>query len=467
MPHLRENPSALPLPSHTPEEWKELDRKLLWHPFTQMQEWEAGDPLVVERAEGFYLYDVEGRRYIDGHSSLWVNIHGHCHPRMTEVLCQGVRLLDHSTLLGLGNTPSIALAERLRRYTPPHLTRVFYSDNGSTALEVAVKLAYQYWQHLKEKQRNLFVSFGGAYHGDTLGSVSVGGIELFHGAFRPLLFSVLHTPWPYPYRGIPVRDDPEKARDLCLEELERHLKKHRERVVAVVAESRIQAANGMIVAPPGFMPGISRLCKEYGVLFILDEVATGFLRTGRMFACELEPGIEPDLMAIAKGLSGGILPLAATLTTEEIYRAFLGPFESLKTFYHGHTYTGNPLACLAALTNLELMEEQRLLEELPGKIEALAKMLEPWRDHPHVGEIRQLGLMVGIELVKDRTTREIWELKEKVPQRIVEAARRRGAVIRPLGNVMVLMPAPAMPLAILEELVEITFSAISEVTGAH
>lgn len=457
----------LPLiPQRPPSEWKDLDKRLLWHPFTQMQDWEKDDPLVIARTEGFYLYDCEGNRYIDGHSSLWVNIHGHCHPRFVEVLSQGVRTLDHSTLLGLGNTPSIELAQRLSRYLPSHLKHFFYSDNGSTALEVAIKMAYQFWQHRGEKNRQKFVSFSGAYHGDTLGSVSVGGIEIFHGAYRPLLFSVIHSPWPYPYRSPETQFDPEKTAAMALERLESALKAHKGEIAAVVAESRIQAANGMIVAPPGFMPEVSRLCKEYDTLFILDEVATGFLRTGKMFALELEPGVVPDLMAIAKGLSGGVLPLALTITTSEIYKAFLGPFESLKTFFHGHTYTGNPLACLAALANLELIEENRLLEVIPEKIATFSRFLERHKDHPHVGEIRQLGFMVGIELVKDRRTREIWELGEKVPQRIVLEARRRGAVIRPLGNVMVLMPAPAMPLPVLEELVEITFSSISAVTGS-
>jgi len=454
------------IPFRSPGEWKELDKTLIWHPFTQMQEWEAGDPLIIERAEGFYLYDVEGNRYIDGNSSLWVNIHGHCHPRMVEALQDALTRIDHTTLLGLGNVYSIELAKRLRAYLPPHLTRIFYSDNGATAMEIAIKMAYQYWQHMGEKDRQLFISFSGDYHGDTIGSVSVGGIDLFHSAFRPLLFSVARAPWPYPYRAKEHDYDPIRTRDSCLEILEDLLRRNRGKVVAIVAESRVQAANGMIIAPPGFMPEVSRLAREYETLFILDEVATGFLRTGKMFAFELEEGVTADLVALAKGLSGGILPIAATLTTEEIYRAYLGPLESQKTFFHGHTYTGNPLASLAGIINLELIEESGLLRELPAKVSALEKMLDRYRDHPHVGEIRQLGLMVGIELVKDRTTREVWEVKEKIPQRIVESARRRGAVIRPLGNVMVLMPAPAMPLSILEELVEITFSAITEVTGS-
>jgi adenosylmethionine-8-amino-7-oxononanoate aminotransferase len=436
----------------------------IWYPYTQMKDWEKEEPLVISRGEGFYLYDVDGKRYIDGHSSLWVNLFGHNHPRLISALKRQAELLDHSTLLGLTHPQAIFLAEKLTKIVSPHLKKVFFSDNGSTAMEIGLKMAFQYWLHKGEPQRKKFLTFSGNYHGDTIGAVSIGGIDLFHGPFRPLLFTVLKARWPYPYRDPFFPDDPEKVKNRCLEEAEEILYRHKEEICAIVAESRIQGAQGMIVAPEGFMPALSSLAKKYGVLFILDEVATGFLRTGKLFALHLEEGIDPDIVALAKGLSGGILPIAATLTTQEIYNAFLGEYHEFKTFFHGHTYTGNPIACAVALETLSLIEDSGILSALPRKISYFKDLLLPFREHPFVGEVRQLGMMVGIELVANKETKEFFDPAKKIPQKIVKKARELGAIIRPLGNVMVLMPPPAIPEEVLKDLVEITYKAIDFVT---
>jgi len=442
------------------EEW---DKRYLWHPFTQMKDYEAQEPLIVERAEGVYLVDINGRRYIDGVSSLWVNVHGHRHPSIDRAVREQLERVAHSTLLGLSNPPAIELAKRLVEIAPEGLTRVFYSDNGATAVEVALKMAFQYWQHKGERQRTCFISFENAYHGDTLGAVSVGGIDLFHRIFSPLLFPTYRVKAPYCYRC------PEGLRYpgcglACLRALEETLKRHHRECAALIIEPVVQGAAGMIVHPAGFLRRVRELCTEYGVLMIADEVATGFGRTGRMFACEHE-GVTPDLMCVAKGITGGYLPLAATLTTEEIYEAFLGEYHEFKTFFHGHTYTGNPLACAAACANLEVFEKERTLERMATKVELLAERLKEFWSLPHVGDVRQKGFMVGVELVADRKTKEPFPPQMKVGQKVILEARRQGVVIRPLGDVIVLMPPLAIPEGELERLVEIVYHAIEKVTA--
>lgn len=444
------------------EEW---DKRYLWHPFTQMKDYEAQEPLIVERAEGVYLVDIHGRRYIDGVSSLWVNVHGHRHPSIDRAVREQLERVAHSTLLGLSNPPAIELAKRLVEIAPEGLTRVFYSDNGATAVEVALKMAFQYWQHKGERQRTRFISFENAYHGDTLGAVSVGGIDLFHRIFSPLLFPTYRVKAPYCYRCPEGLQYPGCGL-ACLRALEETLKRHHRECAALIIEPVVQGAAGMIVHPPGFLRRVRELCTEYGVLMIADEVATGFGRTGRMFACEHE-GVTPDLMCVAKGITGGYLPLAATLTTEEIYEAFLGEYHEFKTFFHGHTYTGNPLACAAACANLEVFEKERTLERMATKVELLAKRLKEFWSLPHVGDVRQKGFMVGVELVADRKTKEPFPPQMKVGQKVILEARRQGVVIRPLGDVIVLMPPLAIPEGELERLVEVVHDAIKKVTTLH
>jgi adenosylmethionine---8-amino-7-oxononanoate aminotransferase len=415
------------------------DRACLWHPFTQQRGWMDEQPVIVERAEGTDLIDVEGRRYIDGVSSLWCNVHGHAHPRIDAAVRVQLDRVAHSTMLGLTHRPAIELAQRLVEIAPPGLTRVFYSDSGSTATEVALKMAFQYWQQRGER-RSRFIALRMAYHGDTIGSVSVGGIDLFHSMYRPLLFDTL------------------KPEPGDLDDMERLLSDHAAEVAAVIMEPLVQGAAGMLVHPEGYLRGVRELCDRHGVLLILDEVATGFGRTGRMFACEHE-GVVPDLLCLAKGISGGYLPLAATLASERIYDGFLGEFEEFRTFFHGHTYTGNPLACAAALASLDVFREEDTLAALEGKIELLAELLEPLAAHPAVREVRRAGFMVGIEL-------EEFPLPLRMGHRVTLAARARGAIIRPLGDVVVLMPPLAISSADLRRLVAITAESIDAATGA-
>jgi adenosylmethionine-8-amino-7-oxononanoate aminotransferase len=419
------------------------DRAHVWHPFTQQQSWceDESEALLIDRAQGTNLYDRAGNAYIDGVSSLWCNVHGHRHPAIDAGIRAQLDRMAHTTMLGLAHEPAIELAERLTAIAPPGLTRVFYSDSGSTAVEIALKMAFQCWVQRGETRRTRFIGLENAYHGDTIGSVSVGGIELFHSLYRPLLFDTL------------------KARAGDGDHLEALLAEHGEEVAAVIIEPLVQGAAGMLMAPDGYLRRVRELCDQYGVLLICDEVATGFGRTGRMFACQHE-GISPDLMCVGKGLTGGYLPLAATLSTERIYESFLGRPEDSRTFFHGHTFTGNPLACAAAIATLETFERERTIAGLEAKIDLLHRALdEQIEPLPAVLEVRRRGLMIGIELGGGGEADRLGHL-------VTVAARRRGAVIRPLGDVIVLMPALAMTVEDLLALVTITAQAIIEVTRA-
>jgi adenosylmethionine---8-amino-7-oxononanoate aminotransferase len=424
----------------TTEDLIRADREHLWHPFTQQASWcDEELPLVVDRAYETNLYDVEGNAYIDGVSSLWCNVHGHRHPAIDQAIRDQLDRVAHSTMLGLTHEPAIELARRLAEIAPAGLTRVFYSDSGSTAVEVALKMAYQWWVQRGEPGRTGFIGLENAYHGDTLGAVSVGGIETFHSLYRPLLFDT----W--------------QARAGDADHLERLLTEHGDQVAAVILEPLIQGAAGMLTMPSGFLARTRELCDEHGVLLICDEVATGFGRTGAMFACQRE-AVSPDLMCLGKGLTGGYLPLAATMTTERIYEGFLGRPDELRTFFHGHTFTGNPLGCAAGIATLETFEREETVQRSLAKIELLTRRLhERVAPLPGVAEIRQCGLMVGIELHPG----------DAFGHRVTLAARRRGAVIRPLGDVIVLMPAPAMSAVDIDRLVAITAAAIAEVVAGE
>lgn len=448
-----------PTPSNrTLADW---DRKYLWHPFTQMQEWEQEEPLIVERGRGSYLFDTHGKKYLDGTSSIWVNLHGHRHPALDKALKQQLDKIAHSTLLGLSNPPAIELARELIRIAPKGLARVFYSDNGSTAVEVALKMAVQYWQqrHPEAGPKQAFLHLKLAYHGDTIGAVSVGNIELFHSRFKPLLFPTVEADPPYCYR-CPLKLRFPSCRMACLDPIEEVLKTRHAELAGFIVEPLIQAAAGMITQPPGYLKRIRALCTQYDVLLIADEVATGFGRTGKMFACEHE-GVTPDLMAISKGLTGGYMPLAATLTTDEIYQAFLGRYDEFKTFFHGHSYTGNPLGCAVALANLEVFRQEQVLKSVRSKMSAVNKLLGRFKALPHVGDIRQRGLMIAIELVRDKETREPYTLEARIGQRVAAAARERGLLIRPLGHIIVLLPPLSASKHELARMVTILYEAIS------
>jgi adenosylmethionine-8-amino-7-oxononanoate aminotransferase len=445
----------------------ETDRRFLWHPFTQMKDFEP--PILVAEARDCFIRDIRGRWYLDGVSSLWVNLFGHRRAELDEAIRGQLQRVAHTTLLGLANEPAVELAQRLSALSRRHLgpqapTRVFFSDDGSTSVEVALKMAFQYWQHKGLKEKQTFLHLENSYHGDTLGAVSVGGIGLFHQLFRPLLINTLQAPSPYCYR-CSLGMEPESCSLSCLAKLERILKEHHGRIAAFIVEPMVQAAGGMVFFPPGYLKGARELCRKYNVLLIADEVATGFGRTGRMFASEHEAA-TPDLLCLSKGISGGYLPLAATLATEELYRAFLGEYEELKTFFHGHSYTGNQLACAVALASLEVFEKDNILEALRPKAQMLKDWLQQMSQHPHVGRAQGLGLMAGLELVRDKATKEPYGLKEQMGWQVARAALRKGLFIRPLGNVVVLMP----PLNIQEEnlhrMLQVLTQCIREATGA-
>ncbi len=415
------------------------DKKYVWHPFTQMRDWTADpDTLVIERGQGSYLIDSDGRRYLDGVSSLWCNTHGHRVPEIDRAVRKQLGKIAHSTYLGLANEPASILSKELIAIAPKGLTKVFYSDSGSEAVEIALKMAYQYWQLKGVKTRRTFLKFTNAYHGDTVGSVSVGGIQLFHDIFGPLLFKTFAAPAPYRYRDAFIGNE-EAYTKFCADRVEKVLRKHRHKVAAIVLEPLVQGAAGMLMQPRGFLKRIAALAKKYDTLLILDEVATGFGRTGTMFACEQE-GVSPDLLCLAKGITAGYLPLAATLATDRIYDAFLGRYDEFKTFFHGHTYTANPLACAAAAANLEYFKKKRVLARARRQTALLADELKKIAAQPNVGEIRQKGMMVGIELVQDQKTRKAFPIEAQVGAKVCREARKHGVIIRPLGNVIVLMP---------------------------
>jgi adenosylmethionine-8-amino-7-oxononanoate aminotransferase len=439
------------------------DRKYIWHPFTQMKDYMDENPLVIEKGEGCYLIDIAGNKYIDGVSSLWVLVHGHGKKELLYAIERQSKILCHSTLLGLANVPSVILAKKLFEIAPKGLSKVFYSDNGSTSVEIALKMAYQYWQQKGLKKKKRFIAFTNAYHGDTIGAVSVGGIDLFHQVYGPLLFKTYKAPSPYCYR-CPLKLKRETCGFACVEAFEKVVKNHHEEACAVIIEPLVQGAAGMILQPPGWLNVVWKIAKKYNLLFIADEVATGFGRTGNMFACE-EEKISPDFMCIAKGITGGYLPLAATLSTKEVFDGFLGQFDEFKTFFHGHTYTGNPLACAVAIESIDVFKKEKLIEKLQGKISILRKVLERIKELSHVGEVRQKGFMVGIELVKSRKTKRPYPPGERIGQKVILEARNRGVIIRPLGDVIVLMPPLAIDKPTLEKLVDVTFESIRTVTG--
>jgi adenosylmethionine-8-amino-7-oxononanoate aminotransferase len=445
----------------TPEQVARWDHAHLWHPFTQMQEWLAEPPLVIVAGAGNYLVDGAGRRYLDGVSSLWCNVHGHRRPEIDQAIHAQLERVAHSTLLGLASPPSAELAARLVEIAPAGLTRVFYSDAGATAVEIALKMALQYWR-LRGEDRPAFIALADSYHGDTLGAMSVGFSVPFHRFYRPLL-PVERVPAPYALartRGL----GPGAALDRALAVLAAALARNRGTVAAVILEPLMQGAAGMWPQPTEYLPAVRALTREYDTLLICDEVATGFGRTGRLFACDHSATV-PDLLALGKGLTGGYLPLAATLATEEIFATFLGPYDGYTAFFHGHTFTGNALACAAALASLDLFTPA-LLASLPEKAAALGRALEGRvRPLAHVAEIRQRGLMIGIELMRNPARRESYAAGERIGHRTILAARRRGVILRPLGDVLVLMPPLSITADEIETLVAVAAASIAEVTG--
>lgn len=439
------------------EELKRLDHTYLWHPFTQMQEWMGEDPCIISQGDGHYLIDVHGRKYLDGVSSLWCNVHGHRKKELDDAIRAQLDRIAHSTFLGLTHVPGVQLAQKLIGIAPRGLQRVFYSDSGATAVEIALKMAVQYWQLKGEVKRTQIATLAESYHGDTVGSMSMGYSETFHRYHKSLLFPVLRLTPPHVFRYDQGMSE-EEASAAAIAEADEKLTQQRDTVAALIMEPLMQGAAGMWSQPAGYVGAMEELCRRHGILLVFDEVATGFGRTGKMFACE-HAGVTPDILCLAKGITGGYLPLAATLTREAIFNAFLGEYREFKTFFHGHTYTGNPLGCAAALANLELFERDRIIEQMQPKIAYVGQRLKTEMSAlPHVGDIRQWGFMIGIELVEDKTRRKNYPPEKRVGHRVIQEARKRGVMIRPLGDVIILMP----PLTIARDELKMLLDVVSE-----
>jgi adenosylmethionine-8-amino-7-oxononanoate aminotransferase len=416
----------------------------------------APDPIPVVRGEGVYLYTEDGRRLLDGISSWWVNIHGHSHPKLNEALSSQARKLEHVVFAGCTHAPAVELAEKLTALLPPGLSRIFYSDNGSTAVEVALKMAWQFWQNRGEDGRRVFITLHHAYHGDTVGAMSTSEESVFNRAFEQLLFRVHRAHAPYCYR-CPLGLTRSSCQIDCLQSLEQMLISHRNSVAAVLIEPMLQGAGGMIVWPAEFLAGVRQLCDRHDTLLIADEVLTGFGRTGRMFACE-HASISPDIICLSKALTGGYLPLAVTAASDRIYEAFLAEDRG-KAFFHGHSYTANPLGCAVALASLDLFRTEGTLERVQDLERQLRARLEPLRDRSIVGDVRVIGGVGALELVTDRKTHSTGGYLDSIGPRLADAFLKRGLLLRPMGNILYFMP----PYVITPQEVDWALDQVSEV----
>lgn len=418
------------------DKWIEKDLKYIWHPYTQMKDCETMPPIFIDRAKGIKLYDNRGNVFFDTISSWWCNVHGHNHPKIKAAIEKQLKSLDHVLFAGFTHKPAILLAEKLISITPEKLTRVFFSDNGSTAVETALKMSFQYWQNINRKERKKFVSLDHAYHGDTIGAMSICGVDLFNEVFTPLFFSSFKVPSPYCYR-CPMGKENFSCKIDCIKPLEVLLKAKKNEIAAIILEPLILAAGGMIIYPGEYLKKTAVLAKKYNVHLILDEVATGFGRTGRMFALE-HVGVQPDFLCLSKGITSGTLPLAATLTTEKIFNAFYADHEKKKTFYHGHTYTANPISCAAALASLKIFKEEDTLNRIKELIPVLHENLKKFDSLPLVGDIRCLGMIGAIELVRDRKSKLAFTLEDRIGIKVYRKGLKHGIILRPLGNVIYL-----------------------------
>lgn len=439
------------------------DKEYVWHPFTQMKEWVEGEPLVIDRGEGNYIIDIDGNRYLDGVSSIWCNVFGHRRKEIDDAVRFQLDKISHSTYLGLAHPTAALLAKKLAEITPGGLNKTFYSDSGSEAVEIALKMAFLYWKHLGHEKRNRFIAFKESYHGDTIGSVSVGGIDTFHSTFNPLLFSTHFAESPYCRECQLGKNEAECSHDR-LAGLRKELEENAEEYAAVIVEPLIQGAGGILAYPKGVLKEVRRLCDEHNVLLIADEVATGFGRTGELFACDHED-VVPDIICLAKGISGGYLPLAATLTTEKVYNAYLGDFSELKTFFHGHTYTANPLSCAAALATLELFEKEDILSKVRENGEYLkGRLYKELLAHEHVSDVRMRGTFGGVELIKDKGSDTAYHFSEKMGYKVCDGTIKRGVWLRPLGNVVIINPPLSISKAEIDDLVNALKASVEENT---
>lgn len=439
---------------------QEKDRRYLWHPYTQMKDYAGRDLLLIDRAEGIRLIDEQGRSYYDTISSWWCIVHGHNHPAIKAAIARQLERVEQVLLAGTSHEAAILLAEKLVAMTPDNLAKVFYSDNGSTACEIAIKMSLQYWQHVGQPQRKELVALERGYHGDTIGTMSLGGVPEFHGVFADLLFDSHRLPSPYCYR-CPMGLAQESCDCQCLDSFAELLASRGERIAALIVEPLIQAAGGMVIYPAKHLQKAAALCKEYGVHLVLDEVATGFGRTGTMFAME-QAGVSPDFLCLSKGLTGGCLPMAATLTTEEVYQAFYGDYSEGRTFFHGHTFTGNPVAAAAALGCMQVFAEERTMARLPEKISHLHHRMARFAELPWVGDLRQLGMISAMELVKDRQSKQAYEFGERVGWQIYLAGLEEGLLLRPIGNVIYLWLPLATTVTEIDDICERAWRVLSD-----
>ncbi|NDI36257.1 adenosylmethionine--8-amino-7-oxononanoate transaminase [Chengkuizengella sediminis] len=410
------------------------DRDYVWHPFTQMKDYENQDHVLIEKAEGIYLYDADGNQYYDTVSSWWVNTHGHSHPRIRAAIDKQMSEMDHVMFSGFTHRPAIELSEKLVEITPEGLNKVFFSDNGSTAVEVALKMSFQYWLHLGKKEKNKFVFLDNSYHGDTIGAVSVGGVELFHSVFKPLLFDSYKVSSPNPFVWSQQKGaSEEEAVSICLEEVRTLFEEKSEEIAGFVIEPLVQAAGGMIVYPPSYLIGIRQLCDEFDIHLIADEVAVGFGRTGRLFACE-HAGISPDLMCLSKGLTAGVMPLSVTLSTLKIFDAFYDEYETYKTFFHGHSFTGNPLACAVALENLQIFEDNKVIDSIQATSEYLQHRFREFGKLKHIGNVRGIGMIAAMDIFEDKTKGISYAANKRTGYQVYLTGLKHGLVMRPLGD---------------------------------
>lgn len=439
--------------------WLKKDLKFIWHPYTQMKGCLKLPPILIERAKGIKLYDAKGNFYFDTISSWWCNVHGHNHPHIKNAIKKQLNSLEHVLFAGFTHKPAIRLSEKIISIAPARLSKVFFSDNGSTSVEVALKISFQYWHNLGKFKKKKFVALNYGYHGDTIGAMSVSGVDLFNNKFSPLFFPSFKVPSPYCYR-CPMDKHKDTCNIDCISPLENLLKNKAQEICAIILEPLVMAAGGMIIYPKEYLLKVAELARRFNVHLILDEVATAFGRTGKMFACEHINNLRPDFICLSKGITSGYLPLGLTLTTDKIYQAFWQDYEKKKTFYHGHTYTANPISCAAALASLEIFEEEKTLEKIKNIIPIFHNGMEKFRALPKVGDVRYIGLIGAIELVKDKKSKKPFDFKERIGLKVYKKGLKENIILRPLGNIIYLF----LPLAIkrkeLEDILERTYKVI-------
>jgi adenosylmethionine-8-amino-7-oxononanoate aminotransferase len=438
------------------------DLSVLWHPCTQMKDHEQLPLIPIRRGEGVWLEDFDGNRYLDAVSSWWVNLFGHANPRINAAVHEQLDRLEHVILAGFSHEPAVALAEQLVAITPPGLSRVFYADNGSSGIEVALKMSFHYWHNVGKTKKTKFVTLGNSYHGETLAALAVGDVDLYKSTYKPLLMEVFTAPSPDCFHREPGESEEAYSRRQ-FEGMKKILAKHHEEISAVIVEPLVQCAGNMRMYHPVYLKLLREACDRYGVHLIADEIAVGFGRTGTLFACE-QAGIRPDFMALSKGLTGGYLPLCAVLTTDTIYEAFYDDYQTLRAFLHSHSFTGNPLACAAALATLEIFETESVIENNRALAAHMTRALERFHDHPHVGEVRQTGMIAALEMVKDRSSRTLYDWRERRGLRVYQHALTRGALLRPLANVTYFMPPYIITPEQIDFLADVAWEGINKAT---